>query len=696
MTAPKHTINVLAFDHPEVVKSFGFNTVKTNGQIPLRKGEFPRELWEEKKKDLMGLENIYCDFSTTAGCPFIAKVDLSKSIFFTKHYYNYLIYQYFKTIADVIHPNYIQSTELWLKDTTPSNEPYQQYYKFTLSVQIAFISKLPELVVSYAGTSKVLKKSFQELVDENIDTHSFTWFVRNGELIHYKAFPADANNYLSDYYPVINPELAHALHFPSIPPKRTDTKYKDYFVAVNNLLIKYLNAPEFLAIIPHSGHWHEMEEASVFSTSEGSNLLRFGHGTHTDPYEGLKAFKPCVPVPPGHYKFFFICHESDKETANLFDIYSRKKKGFINFAEFLSLPIVYEPGMHILFKDMVNPLPEIEARLSLIELLPDTHYLAIFISPYNKFETDPAKKKVYYDVKQILLKHSISSQVIHNKNINQENFKFSVSNIAVAILAKLGGIPWRLDREINDELIVGIGAIKTKQFNIRYIGSTFCFSNDGVFKGFDSFPADSPFLLAGEIRKAVEIYRMANKKAERIIIHFYKRMSQKEIGPIIRQLRALNQDIPVIIVSVNKNASSDLVLFDSDYAFKMPYSGTYISTGNHNYILCNNARYKPVMHGEINLMINGAATGVPVKELKAYPLPVKLHIQSTDPSLLKDPEQIKLFIDQVYQFSRMYWKSVSPQSMPVTTKYPELVAQAFPHFKGGKIPEFGKNNLWFL
>ena len=64
------------------------------------------------------------------------------------------------------------------------------------------------------------------------------------------------------------------------------------------------------------------------------------------------------------------------------------------------------------------------------------------------------------------------------------------------------------------------------------------------------------------------------------------------------------------------------------------------------------------------------------------------------------PKEIKLkdikVIDQVYQFSRMYWKSVRQQNLPVTIKYPEMVAQIAPHFDGDDIPEFGKDNLWFL
>ena len=53
-------------------------------------------------------------------------------------------------------------------------------------------------------------------------------------------------------------------------------------------------------------------------------------------------------------------------------------------------------------------------------------------------------------------------------------------------------------------------------------------------------------------------------------------------------------------------------------------------------------------------------------------------------------------IDQVYQFSRMYWKSTNQQILPVTIKYPEMVAEIYPYFQHDKLPDFGKENLWFL
>ncbi len=57
---------------------------------------------------------------------------------------------------------------------------------------------------------------------------------------------------------------------------------------------------------------------------------------------------------------------------------------------------------------------------------------------------------------------------------------------------------------------------------------------------------------------------------------------------------------------------------------------------------------------------------------------------------------IKEHIDQFYQFSRMYWKSVKQKNLQVTVKYPALVAEMFPYFEGESLTEFGKTNLWFL
>jgi len=43
----------------------------------------------------------------------------------------------------------------------------------------------------------------------------------------------------------------------------------------------------------------------------------------------------------------------------------------------------------------------------------------------------------------------------------------------------------------------------------------------------------------------------------------------------------------------------------------------------------------------------------------------------------------------------LYWKSLRQQNVPVTIKYPEMVAEIAPNFDG-EIPPYGKQILWFL
>lgn len=189
-------------------------------------------------------------------------------------------------------------------------------------------------------------------------------------------------------------------------------------------------------------------------------------------------------------------------------------------------------------------------------------------------------------------------------------------------------------------------------------------------------------MLAGSIQFAVEQFIAKNQKAKRVIIHFYKEISdKKELKPILDMLESIGAiDIPVIVVTINKTESKELMGFDMNSLGKMPMSGTYVKVGFNKFLLFNNTRYSE------------ESTLKP----RDYHFPIKVTIKSTEDELVQDMFVVKELIDQVYQFSRMYWKSISQQSLPVTIKYPEMVAQIYPHFLNDKLPYFGKESLWFL
>jgi hypothetical protein len=266
-----------------------------------------------------------------------------------------------------------------------------------------------------------------------------------------------------------------------------------------------------------------------------------------------------------------------------------------------------------------------------------------------------------------------------DERTNRKNFAYTLQNMAIAINAKLGGILWRINTPISKELIVGVGAFKHLDANIQYIGSVFLFDNTGAFNSFEYFHHGQVDELAGSIENAIINFVKVNNKPNCLIIHFYKEMSEQEIEPIERVLYCLDLDIPFFVVTINKTESDDFVVFDGKNNDLLSYSGRYVNLGNQTFLLCNNTRYEDNVFSVID----------------GFPFPVKLKIHcSNDENLQTDSNIIAGLIDQVYQFSHIYWKSVKQQNLPVTIKYPEMVAQIAPHFSGGDIPaNIGENNF---
>ena len=368
---------------------------------------------------------------------------------------------------------------------------------------------------------------------------------------------------------------------------------------------------------------------------------------------------------------------------------------FENLQKYLGIPFSTADRFSMVLENPKNPIPEITGKLIkrrdyIINSI-DTKFLAIYLSPVSKECKDRQLFGNYFKIKELLLRWGIASQFIdinrmmqtltNDQSQNKSNFSYYLQNIAIAVNAKLGGTPWRIATPHQRELIVGIGAFKNVETNTSYIGSAFSFDNTGAFNSFEYFQKDELMELAGAIQDAIINYKNTMQMPQRIIIHYYKTMSAKEVDVIENALSQLNIDIPIFIVSINKTESEDVIIFDDAYDGKMPYSGRYVNLGNNQYLLCNNTRYDD--------------NSTPY--IESFPFPIKLKITCpSDPYLLNQNTILEL-IEQVYQFSRIYWKSVRQQNLPVTIKYPEMVAQIAPYFTDGTIPNnIGKDNLWFL
>jgi hypothetical protein len=688
--------NVLTFNLPQDEVTLYFSKEESESLHRIYYDLVPDHIIESLFPDGDVPEHVYTSFlvpeEATQGFP----IDLrSCSYSLAKRYATNQLVRYFTDVVNVpLKSGFIDELQVWVKSKQPENPKFDEYLKFSLKVQFRNVSKWPEIQLSFDGMSRIFRENAVKLGQE-LGSDKFNWVLYEGQLWKWdKLKELEAEGVEIDYekvFPHLNRDLAIAIQLPYDAPPQGN-RYDRYLKNINGFVSKFLAAPEFAEYLElYSTDFLKVQQTRINQTSRDSNNLLFG-GSNTDyfPKTAIRKYKPFKPSPFGSIKLFFIMHEDDVDTSRQIckDFMKGQKDSegktlFPGLYEYVNLIISYPPELTVIFKDRENPIPEISKAISELPTNEDDQLIAIYITPYDKFVQDQEKREYYHLIKEMLLKRNITSQVIDPVKMEMQSdfgWFMSLTNIALAMLAKLDGIPWRLKSNPKKELVVGVGAFKHVEEDTRYIASSFVFENNGIFNRFDYYHESDIDVLAGSIAEAVTNYSALIEEPQRLVVHFYKRMSQDEIEPIQQELNALDLDIPIFIITVNKTESEDIVAFDRNWAELMPPSGTFINIGFGRYLLFNNTRY----------------SNNKVGKMEGYPFPLKLRFQCTDPELLDDANTVRELIDQVYQFSRMYWKSLRQQNLPVTVKYPEIVAQIAPHFEGNAIPDYGKNNLWFL
>lgn len=680
------TYNILTFDIPTESKTFYFSETETSSSYKIHKFSLSDEIKKSYTPDIEFLYTTFTEPNQDFEALNLAIDDLKYS--FIKIYYTHLIYTYFKENGFLVHKDFVNDIEVRLVEK--EFPTYILYNKFTLRFQFQNVSNKAELLIAYNGLSKVLTRSIADLLDE-IKEGSIKKFIFENNIYNYPKLSDDEKQIidLNKSYPILNLDIIHDLK-EQVPAPDSSNKYLKFTAKISEFVNQHLKNSVFQSLVPIKDfNFLKVDEKRIGNVKPGSNVMLFGknqnniNATGFNAYLGLKNNGPYQKCKSMVVNVFYICHSSDideaKKLATRFKLGIGAYKGINQLAK---ITIKTSKDYSIVYENEFEPFEEIrDAILNKIQFDPNESYFAFYLSHVDKHNPNKNYRKTYYKLKQLLLKKNVHSQVIVKDKMvaKGDDFGYSLNNIAIAMLAKLGGIPWRIQATKQDELIIGVGAFKNTEIGVRYIGSAFSFQNTGQFNEFSCFVEHSPSVLAGSIHEAVVRFTQVNKEPQRLIIHFYKTMSDKEIKPILDKLKLLGLKIPVFIVTINKTESKDIIAWDTTWGNQMPFSGQFINIGFNNFLLFNNTRYQDNTHSKS----------------EGYPFPVKLKFTSV-PAEALDGNVTRELIDQVYQFSRMYWKSVKQQHLPVTIKYPEMVAEIFPHFEDYDLPEFGKDKLWFL
>lgn len=579
----------------------------------------------------------------------------------------------------IVSPDFIDRLKILQFDHTDTPHNTDVYKTFVLRVlapkeQHASQPQSWHLSISYDGETEISKIPLRNL---GATAQFASRVVVGRSLRKAKDLTEDERN--SDWaHAVINGKIRSSLGLP-IWGTRPENKYKKLYDESAAFLTKHLKGATLgNGCSVYDTGFQPIAEGQVIQASQDSNILVFGDNhTHYNPYNGLKEYGPFQAASDG-YKFFFIFHKEDADYANrLYSALNKGLRGFPGLQRFAGLELRLDRGKTINFLQE-DPTDEIAERLKAFTPEEHTRYLAIYISRIKKDNPDEQKKYIYYRIKHALLERNIASQVVYRSNIDSPSFHYFLPNIAVAMLAKLGGIPWRLSRPVKHDLIVGLGAFRERDERL-FLGTTVAFRNDGTFIRFDASRVETVQHLIDFFRTVLSAIPKLWPDAKRLVIHFYKRMNEREERAIQTALDALGIRIPYVVLHIVEDV--ELAPFDLAYSGRMPTSGTCVTLRRGDYLLCNNTRYS-------NL------TGARIDD---FPLPIRIKITKASVSDLTN-DDVRQLIDEAYQFSRMYWVSVRQKGKPVTVLYSERVAAFGAAFPEQALPrsEVATTSLWFL
>lgn len=696
--------NILNFKWPNSNPIFYFSLEEVEDSHPIHKSKFSRQVKKAfTDTNFTDIDQIYTTYTQEIPDAPSFKLDLrdAKELSIYKQYLKHRLRSHFRDKGYIVVKNFVKDVQVWIPSKDSNTEQFTLHYKFSLKIQFAKLTGLPELIVSYDGASKVLTTSVQDIEDTEcikrcVYKQSTFNYQMNLETEEKEEFYNSID--FQQAFPIYNLPLARALGLPIEEPSRPTNKYVKYISLISSFAKKYLFTDEFKAIFPfQKDEFIDVPGNRINHINPKVGLLEFGKDqygnkkTHLVPKMAMNNLNPYRRPSNQNIKFFFIYHTSHKDAIrtfydNLKYGVNTDKKYFKGIEQYVNIKAATSKEHFIEFTNDKDPIPEIIQKLENLNFDHDTvKYAAFYISPFDKFTPNPEDREIYVRIKELFLNEGIVTQVVDYEKMalniaNQYTFQFTLQNMALALHAKLGGAPWKLAVTDKKELVIGVGAFTNQGENRRYIASAFSFQNNGLFRKFEYFSQNQTTLLAGSIIKAIRDFTSV-AQPDKVVIHFYKEMSYKELQPIVDGMRKLKLGVPLYILNINKTEAEDIIAYDLNWNNKlMPVSGTYIRIGDNQFLLFNNARYP---------------NSDRYADTEGYPFPIKIKMSSPDEDAFEDVEVIEELLTQVYQFSRLYWKSLRQQNVPITIKYPEMVAQIAPRFENG-VPEDAKDALWFL
>jgi len=385
-------------------------------------------------------------------------------------------------------------------------------------------------------------------------------------------------------------------------------------------------------------------------------LKRYGpYDSNLFPHDRIR----CVVMFPSEY---------EKEKQILVEGLIKGEGSFEGFERFFKIHLDFVEEVSFNSQNVMFLVDKISADIN-----PDIVYVIL-----------PKNSNLYREIKLRLLLNGIPSQVITAEKLSDSvGRQYTLENIALASYAKVGGTPWTISTQTDENNLV-IGVSRAQDYLKRYlVGFVTLFTNDGDFLFMHS---KAPVIewdqyvngLSELVVSAINEYRSIYGSPDSIVVHFHKRPGKKEIKAIENALHVAGEDIRYAIIHLNEY--SNFRLFDTSHNTYIPPRGLKVNLSSHEVLLLVDGR------------IGDRRSGIGVPRV----LNIRMDKRSTL-SMDKFPNLVK----QIYDFSYINWRGFNAKAIPVTLNYSKLIARMIIELGGQNWNEIiaeGKlrDKSWFL
>ncbi|MDU1890545.1 MAG: Piwi domain-containing protein [Dysgonomonas sp.] len=337
---------------------------------------------------------------------------------------------------------------------------------------------------------------------------------------------------------------------------------------------------------------NNLVETTVFHLNKKEYIFNNGN-TANSQFQGIRNFGPYLNVNK-EVIFAFIFEERFKSFAN--ELYL-SLTGKLNPGTFPGLEQMF--GININVKNVIQIKIENYTKTELLQVVenvknlqdnnPEKKVIGIYIEDCAIDIEDIPASNHYYFLKYNFIKNSLPLQVVNYRKLSERNsLKWSTSNIALAMFAKMGGIPWVVKPSNKDCLILGVGSSHkinkdTKEIT-KYFAYTVCLDSSGLYKTLEVLAdeeSETSYLekLTNSLVNILNDSKKNNYKT--CALHLPFKIKKKEISAISEAIKQVD-NIELIVIKININNKYFGYSFHNTL---VPYESSFVKLSRNEYLV---------------------------------------------------------------------------------------------------------------